>query len=274
MRQRRDEKPKSLRESVNSICGTFAHQVLNIRHAIPGIWTRWDRKPRKGMQSEALQRWRALARSSSLIRPRCRHPIVFCCIDICMMLRSNNYTLTPKSAIRIRGSKKRELSPFKSLTISLIFPAGIEKIPVPAPLKFLRKFRSFAASSSNSRLTETTVPDNLAPKTRMVSRARFRAVRCAAYRGNLAGLGGERIRGIARCACPPCARSFERCTSREQMPPRGLVLEVASGSGEHVAHFAQSSGPDLIFQPSDPRSQRPRQYRRLGRRTRSRALSR
>ena len=34
MRQRPDEKPKSLRESVNSICGTFAHQVLNIRHAI------------------------------------------------------------------------------------------------------------------------------------------------------------------------------------------------------------------------------------------------
>jgi hypothetical protein len=39
---------------------------------------------------------------------------------------------------------------------------------------------------------------------------------------------------------------------RRHLPSRGLVIEVASGSGEHVAHFAQSSGPDLIFQPSEP----------------------
>jgi hypothetical protein len=36
----------------------------------------------------------------------------------------------------------------------------------------------------------------------------------------------------------------------QHLPPRGLVLEVASGTGEHVAHFAAAL-PGLQWQPTD-----------------------
>ncbi|MHC2018141.1 DUF938 domain-containing protein [Methylobacterium sp. CM6247] len=44
----------------------------------------------------------------------------------------------------------------------------------------------------------------------------------------------------------PIAEVLERV-----FPPSGLVLEIASGSGEHVVHFARAL-PALDWQPSDP----------------------
>jgi hypothetical protein len=58
----------------------------------------------------------------------------------------------------------------------------------------------------------------------------------------------------ARLVAPATARNREHIAKvlRRHLPSQGLVLEVASGTGEHVAHFAGALSTGLTFQPSDP----------------------
>ena len=58
----------------------------------------------------------------------------------------------------------------------------------------------------------------------------------------------------ARRHSPSAARNRDPILGvlRPHLPARGLVLEVASGTGEHTVHFAQASPPELVYQPSDP----------------------
>jgi Protein of unknown function (DUF938) len=58
----------------------------------------------------------------------------------------------------------------------------------------------------------------------------------------------------ARLMAPATARNREHITKvlRRHLPSHGLVLEVASGTGEHIVHFAGALSADLTFQPSDP----------------------
>ena len=61
----------------------------------------------------------------------------------------------------------------------------------------------------------------------------------------------------ARRYAPSAARN--RDPIREilipKLPQQGLVLEIASGSGEHTAHLASASSVTLTFQPSDPEAE-------------------
>lgn len=60
-------------------------------------------------------------------------------------------------------------------------------------------------------------------------------------------------RSHGRLWAPAAARNREPILRalRPVLPPSGLLLEVASGSGEHALHLARAL-PGLVVQPSDP----------------------
>jgi hypothetical protein len=53
---------------------------------------------------------------------------------------------------------------------------------------------------------------------------------------------------------PATARNREAILAvlQRHLPSKGNVLEIASGTGEHILYFAQASSPDLVFQRTDP----------------------
>ncbi len=57
----------------------------------------------------------------------------------------------------------------------------------------------------------------------------------------------------ARRHAPATSRNRDAILAvlRDVLPPTGLVLEIASGTGEHAAYFARSL-PRLEWQPTDP----------------------
>ncbi len=59
--------------------------------------------------------------------------------------------------------------------------------------------------------------------------------------------------GEVKRFAPATERNRDAITDvlRYLLPTSGLILEVASGTGEHAVHFAQAF-PHLTFQPSDP----------------------
>ncbi len=68
---------------------------------------------------------------------------------------------------------------------------------------------------------------------------------------NVGDLGGD-----VRRTAPAAARNVAPIGDvlAEWLPPSGLVLEIASGTGEHALAFARRF-PDLEWQPSDPDQQ-------------------
>ncbi len=63
----------------------------------------------------------------------------------------------------------------------------------------------------------------------------------------------EVAHGSGKQRAPAVARNREALLAvlQAHLPQSGLVLEVASGTGEHAAYFAQHL-PGLIWQPTDP----------------------
>ncbi|MEW9854272.1 DUF938 domain-containing protein [Novosphingobium sp. M1R2S20] len=57
----------------------------------------------------------------------------------------------------------------------------------------------------------------------------------------------------ARRQAPAVARNRDAILRvlHDVLPPKGLVLEIASGTGEHAVHFARAL-PELTWQPTDP----------------------
>jgi len=57
-----------------------------------------------------------------------------------------------------------------------------------------------------------------------------------------------------RLRAPATARNRDHIANvlGRYLPSTGLVLEIASGTGEHVTHFARTLNANLTFQPSDP----------------------
>lgn len=60
-------------------------------------------------------------------------------------------------------------------------------------------------------------------------------------------------RTVGKRTAPAVARNREPIAEvlAEELPEKGTVLEVASGTGEHAAYFARRF-PQLLWQPSDP----------------------
>jgi Protein of unknown function (DUF938) len=65
--------------------------------------------------------------------------------------------------------------------------------------------------------------------------------------------GGGIVERDLRLSTPSALRNRQPILAvlRRVLPASGVVLEIASGTGEHVRHFAAEL-PGLVFQPSDP----------------------